>query len=151
MNIAKQFLSGLVVVGMLCLPLMNARAQQNGKAPTPPPPLPCETCGGGGGGYVPTAPSVPSTVSTAVMNQTQSVATNMQVHLNSGKFLESDATALATALQLSFANWAETGFTAILQNWILANAPLYTTAIPTAQQLQAAYQQLVKLDRKSVV
>lgn len=79
------------------------------------------------------------------MNQTQSVATNMQVHLNSGKFLESDATALATALQLSFANWAETGFTAILQNWILANAPLYTTATPTAQQLQAAYQQLVKL------
>jgi hypothetical protein len=57
----------------------------------------------------------------------------------------SDATALSTALQLQFANWDEVGFTTNIQNWILANVALYTTATPTTAELQAGYQQLVNI------
>jgi hypothetical protein len=141
MNIAKQFLSGLVVIGMLFLPILDVRAQQKSKVPQPL--LPCETCGGElGGGYVP--PSIPPTINTSVAQQTQIVATNVQAHIYLGHFYPTDAASFATALQFQFANWDEVGFTTILQNWILTNSALYTTT-PTSQQLQTGYNALVSL------
>jgi hypothetical protein len=57
----------------------------------------------------------------------------------------SDFSAAATSMQSYFANSDETGFTANMQTWILANPTLFKTENPSAAQLQAGFAQLQSL------
>lgn len=147
MQLAKQFVVGLLAIGMLLAPLQVSAQQQH------PPPVQCQPplCGGGGGGgyhaaYVPplTGPGSPSSFSTSVANGVASSSVTAQNHFNStSRYTASDYTAMATSLQTFFNEMDATGATATTQAWILANNTLFTTN-PSYSTVQAAYVALNK-------
>jgi hypothetical protein len=134
MRISKQFAVVLLVVGLVFVPVQaiaqpgqgsKALSPQGSKAqpsyitnpdqPTPPP-----------GGNVP---------SQAVITQTQNVlATNLQA-INLGTETPTDLTNSATALQVMFANWEETGANAQIQAQMNASVSYFQTyTAPTTTQ-----------------
>lgn len=132
--IAKQFLSMLLAIGMLFLPaIANAQQQHGGAKPNV---QPIGVPGGGGGGYRP--PTVPQSLSLAVVQTMQAKMVSLNNKLQSNTVTASDYAAASTAAQAYFANSDETGWTANLQSWIIANESLFTTD-PTTAQLQAGY------------
>jgi hypothetical protein len=146
MQLAKQFVIGLLVIGMLLAPMQVSAAQQAQPPSTQNPTL-CNGCGGGGGGggysrpYSPplVGPASPSTFSTSVANGVASSSVTAQNHFNStSRYTASDFTAMATSLQTFFNEMDATGATASLQTWILANSTLFTTN-PSYTVVQSAY------------
>jgi hypothetical protein len=106
----------------------------------PPGGSPCGTsCTYGGGG-----PVVPSSVSTSVAQVASNSAITLQNHYAAGTVTASDFASAASAIQSMFANDNETGFTANMQTYILANASLFETN-PTQAQLNSAYASVQKL------
>lgn len=97
----------------------------------PPPPPP------GGGG-----PRIPVSLSVAVAQTMQAKMLTLNNQLQANHATAAAYSAAATAAQAYFANSAETGWTAIMQAWILANPALFTSQNPTTAQLEAGYAQL---------
>lgn len=97
----KQFVAGLVVLGLLFVPFEVARAQQLQQN---------------------TVRQATSAVpSAAVTKEGLSVFRNLYYKQSQGRAVASDWASAATAARMMFANWDETGFTDSLQSFILAN------------------------------
>jgi hypothetical protein len=130
--VAKQFLIILLAIGMTLLPAVADAQQQSGAKPNVQP------VGGGGGvgGYRP--PNVPQSLSLAVVQTMQAKMVTLNNKLQNNTVTPSDYAAASTSVQAYFANSDETGWTANLQTWIIANESLFTTD-PTTAQLQAGY------------
>lgn len=139
MQTIKQFLVGLVVIGLLVSPLQAQEATQ---------PLCIYTsCGTGGGNPIVTpGPAVPSNISTGAIQNAQSVSKTVQGHVNIGRITSSDYVALSTSMKSVFLDWRNNAFTDHIANWLMlpSTQALYTTAVPTAAQLQAGYNTLVQ-------
>lgn len=156
MNHLKQFLVGLLVIGILLSPLQVSAQQQqepevqpNTINPVQPPPGCPPTCYGGGGYhavYTPplVGPASPTTFSVSVANGVASSSVTAQNHFNTtSRFTASDFTAMATSLQTFFNEMDATGATNTLQAWILAHSILFTTN-PSYTVVQSAYLSLNK-------
>lgn len=137
---AQQFLAGLLMMGVAFIPAVQAQ-QQSSQAPNVRP-APGGPGGTGGGGYS-GVPAPPTTLSTATFQTAKQKMVTLQVQAAAGHGLKAaDVASAATALQNVFANMDETGYTAKVQAWVLANPTLFTTQNPTTAELQTAYASL---------
>jgi hypothetical protein len=125
----------LTAVAVLCSFLLwvvppATHAQQQNK--TVPPPIQCLDC----------SPhpnlTVPAGVSTAIAQVAENKFITLQNHLAANITTAADIAAAASALESMFANDNESGFTAKMQAYYLANAVLFETN-PTQAQINTAY------------
>ena len=127
--------SVVVMAVLLLLVVPPARCQQQ-KAAAPPPPVQCLQCGGHGGGGGALIP--PPSVSVPVAQVAQSKFITLQNHVATNVTTAADISAAAAALESMFANDNESGFTAAMQAYYLANSALFETN-PTQAQINTAY------------
>jgi hypothetical protein len=138
----KQFVTMFLTIGLFFAPALQAQQSQTATPQNVPVPVQ------GNGPTPPSTPSisyngslsVPSGVSLAVAQTEQSAMVNLSNKVNANTATSSDYASAATATQAMFGNFNETGFTAAIQAFIVANETLFTTN-PTTAQLTYAYNQ----------
>jgi hypothetical protein len=124
--------TAVVVMAFLLLLVVPPSWGQQQKAAAPPP-VQCLDCSPHPGNLVP-----PASVSVAVAQVAQSKFVTLQNHIVASTVTSADLSAAASALESMFANDNETGFTAAMQTYYLANSALFETN-PTQAQINTAY------------
>ena len=137
MRVTKQFLAAILTAGLLCVPALQAQQQSQTATPQNVP-VPVQ-----GNGPAPPA-TVGLTYSPAVVTTTTSTLVQTLNKLNVQTATAADIQSVATALQIAFASFQETGANSQMQAWILANASTIENYSPSDAAVTNLYASMTK-------